>query len=200
MIGLDYPITQFLNYPIRVCYIQGFMLLLNLSRIRTPHEHFEEVYPPGTFATNEEDFSVAAPVTLAFDADKDKDHFRLAGRVATMLELPCGRCLEPFRWPVDAAFDLRYQPRLENSGEGEQEVQEDDLTTAFYENETVDLGQLMREQFYLSVPMKPLCDPDCKGLCPQCGTNRNRAACSCREDWIDPRLAALKNLRVKSKK
>ena len=171
------------------------MLFLNLSRIRTPHEHFEEVYPPGTFATNEEGFSVAAPVSLAFDIYKDKDQFRLAGRVETTLELPCGRCLESFGWPVDAAFDLRYQPHGQNSGDGEREIEEDDLTTAFYENETIDLGQLMREQFYLSLPMKPLCREDCRGLCPQCGTNLNRGTCACRSDWEDPRLAVLKALK-----
>lgn len=174
------------------------MLLLNLSRIRTAREHFDEVYPTGSFATNQEDFSVAAPVILAFDVDKDKDQYRLAGRVETMLELPCGRCLEPFRWPVDALFDLRYQPRGEDSGEGEREIREDDLTTAFYEDETIDLAQLMREQFYLSLPMKPLCDPECKGLCPQCGTNLNRGRCACQAVWTDPRLAVLKQFRTKN--
>ena len=77
------------------------------------------------------------------------------------------------------------------------EIQEDDLTTAFYENETIDLGQLMREQFYLALPMKPLCREDCQGLCPQCGTNLNRGTCTCRDNWIDPRLAALKEIRIK---
>ena len=54
----------------------------------------------------------------------------------------------------------------ENTGEGEREIEEDDLTTAFYENDEIDLGQLMREQFYLALPMKPLCRDDCQGLCP----------------------------------
>jgi uncharacterized protein len=174
------------------------MLLLNLSRIRTPHERFEEVYPAGTFATNEENFSVAEPVRLEFDIYKDKDQFRLTGRVQATLELTCSRCLEPFRWPVDSAFDLRYQPHTANTGEDEREIEEDDLTTAFYENETIDLGQLMREQFYLSLPMKPLCEHACKGLCPQCGTNLNRGTCSCTRDWDDPRLAVLKTLKKDS--
>ena len=171
------------------------MLLLNLSRIRTAHEHFEEVYPPGTCATSDESFSVAAPVSLAFDIDKDKDQFRLVGRVESMLELPCSRCLEAFNWPVDAAFDLRYQPRTRNTGDPEREIAEDDLTTAFYESETIDLGELMREQFYLALPMKPLCREDCHGLCPQCGTNLNRETCRCSRDWEDPRLAVLKTLK-----
>ena len=141
------------------------MIALNLRQIRTAHERFEQVYPPERSARISDDFRVVAPVSLAFDIFKDKQQFRLTGRVKTTLELPCGRCLEPFAWPVDAEFDLRYQPQAQNVGEGEREIEEDDLTTAFYENDEIDLGQLMQEQFYLSLPMKPLCRdstaPDC---------------------------------------
>ena len=83
----------------------------------------------------------------------------------TTLELQCSRCLEPFTAPVDQEFDLRYQPHTVNTGEGEREIEEDDLTTAFYENDEIDLGHLMHEQFVLSLPMKPLCGDACKGLC-----------------------------------
>ena len=54
--------------------------------------------------------------------------------------------------------------------------------------------QLMDEQFYLALPMKPLCREACKGLCPNCGTNLNEATCDCQVRWEDPRLAALKAL------
>jgi uncharacterized protein len=168
------------------------MLSLNLAKIRTAHERFEKVYAPEAVAAAGDSFSVVSPVELTFDIHKDKDQFRLVGRVATTLELPCSRCLEAFSWPVDAAFDLRYQPRAANAGEGEREVEEDDLSTAFYDHDEIDLGQLMREQFYLSLPMKPLCLDECKGLCPQCGTNLNRSTCDCRRDWEDPRFAALR--------
>jgi uncharacterized protein len=170
------------------------MLLLNLDKIRSAHERFEQVYSPGQFGTDDE-FRVVAPITLGVDIFKDKDQFRLAGRVQTTLELPCSRCLEPFTMPIDQAFDLRYQPHAQNTGEGEREIEEDDLTTAFYENDEIDLGQLMREQFYLSLPMKPLCRDDCKGLCPNCGANRNATTCECKRDWDDPRLAPLKALQ-----
>jgi len=172
------------------------MLLLNLTRIRTPHERFEHVYPPETFAADRDAFVAAAPISLGFDIYKDGDQFRLTGRVETMLELPCSRCLEPFRWPVDALFDLRYQPRPAEAPGHEQVLEDDDFTTAFYENATIDLVEVMREQCYLSLPMKPLCRPDCRGLCPQCGTNLNRGACACRREWDDPRLTALKTLVV----
>jgi len=172
------------------------MLSLDLGKIRTAQERFERVYAPEQFGKDEE-FTVVAPIALAFDIFKDKQQYRLVGRVQTMLELPCGRCLEPFTTPVDQAFDLRYHPHTLNTGEGERELEEDDLTTAFYEHDEIDLGHLMREQFYLSLPMKPLCREDCRGLCVVCGTNLNRDTCSCKPAWEDPRLDALRNLRAK---
>jgi len=52
----------------------------------------------------------------------------------------------------------------------------------------------MREQFFLALPMKPLCREDCKGLCPVCGINRNRETCTCQSEWVDPRLEPLRHL------
>lgn len=173
------------------------MLSLNLNRIRTAQERFEQVYTPEQFG-QEADFRVVEPIALTFDIFKDKQQFRLVGHIRTRLELPCSRCLEPFALPVDQTFDLRYQPHAQNTGEGEREIEEDDLTTAFYENDEVDLGQLMREQFYLALPMKPLCGADCRGLCPVCGANLNTTTCDCKRDWPDPRLAALKAIRTKN--
>ena len=176
------------------------MLALNLARIRDARDRFEQVYSPDQLAAGDDTFRVAAPVKLAFDIYKDKDQFRLIGSVQTTLELPCSRCLDPFTWPVDSSFDLRYQPHARNTGEGEREIEEDDLTTAFYENDTIDLGQLMREQFYLALPMKPLCQDTCKGLCSQCGANLNRDDCGCTREWDDPRLAVLKTLKTEEHK
>jgi uncharacterized protein len=171
-------------------------MLLDLGKIRAPREHYERVYPREAFSADGETFRVIEPVTLGFDIVKDKQQFQLTGRVTTTLELPCSRCLEPFTWPVNGEFSLRYQPHSSNSSEGEREIEEDDLSTAFYENDEIDLGQLMREQFYLSLPMKPLCRDACAGLCPVCGTNLNRGTCDCKREWEDPRLAVLKTLKT----
>lgn len=172
---------------------------LDLTQIRTAQERFERVYQPEAFAAGEDDVRVASPVSLAFEIFKDKDAFRLVGRTQTTLALPCSRCLEPLTAPVDASFDLRYQPHSAVAGaKSEQEIEEDDLTTAFYEDDEIDLEQLMREQFLLALPMKPLCSPGCHGLCAICGTNLNRGACTCKAEWVDPRLAVLKELRTKN--
>ena len=174
------------------------MFVLNVGTIRTDHEHFDRVFQPQAFESGEDGFRVAAPIELSFDVRKDDDRFQLTGRVATTLELMCSRCLEPFEWAVDQPFDLRYLPDVGRQGSDDLEIQEDDFSTALYENEEIDLGQLIRERLYLSLPMKPLCRESCSGLCPQCGANLNRSTCECRREWADPRFAALRALKKES--
>ena len=106
------------------------MLSLNLAKIRTPEGHFEQVYQPAELAGDTDVYSIVAPVALVFDIHKDKDRFRLVGRVVTTLEMSCSRCLDPFTVAVDAPFDLRYQPLAPNAVEGEREIEADDLDTA----------------------------------------------------------------------
>jgi uncharacterized protein len=169
-------------------------MLLDLSQMRGARDRLQRAYAPSAFESADEDYRIAQPVKLAFDVYKNRAECRLVGRMSTALELQCGRCLEPFTLPVDAAFDLLYLPHTENVGEGEVEIEEDDLDTAFYRDEVIDLGQLMKEQFYLVLPMKPLCQEACRGLCPHCGTNLNQSSCTCVSTWVDPRLEGLRSL------
>jgi len=127
------------------------------------------------------------------------DAHGVAGGMRTRLAVECSRCLEPFEVSVDTAFDLRYVPHAEDAGEDDVEVDEDDLATAFYREGMVDLIDLMREQFVLALPMKPLCEEACKGLCAVCGTNLNKTQCGCAPKWEDPRLAPLKSLLSRDK-
>ncbi len=171
---------------------------LDLSHIRQPETAFSRRYEPGDLADPGEDYRVIEPVDLAFTIHKDQDRFRLVGTLATTLELRCSRCLEPFPLPVRTSFDLRYLPEgtamPEATDAEDGELDEDDASETFYRNDEIDLGELIREHFYLALPMKPLCREDCKGLCPHCGTNLNVETCQCQERWEDPRLAGLKAL------
>ena len=170
---------------------------LSLRSLQGAREHFEKRLEPSVFAKTEgEVFRVVSPVGLSFDVERQETgRFRVAGHLTGAFELTCSRCLEPFTMAIAADFDLRYVPRLENAGEGEKEVEEDDLATAFYENDEIDLSQLVMEQFQLALPMKPLCKEACKGLCPQCGTNLNTGTCDCSQKWEDPRLAVLRAMK-----
>ncbi len=119
------------------------------------------------------------------------------GEVHALLELACGRCLEPFPYGVDVEFMDEYLPMevLEQEGD-EVELSDEEVDLAFY-GETVLLEDLYLEKLYLSLPMKPLCSGDCKGLCPYCGSNLNLGPCGCSPEEIDPRWEVLKALRNK---
>ena len=171
---------------------------LDLTRYRQPLAHFSRTFKPEEVAEPGDAYRIVAPVTLAFEVNKDKERFRLVGTVVTELELPCSRCLETFRLPVNTSFDLRYHPASEMSQDEEREVEDDDLGTSYYRDDQIDLNELLREQFYLALPMKPLCDEACQGLCPQCGTNLNTGSCNCAAGWEDPRLAPLRQLKKES--
>ena len=171
---------------------------LDLGHIREAHTRSDRTFDPAHVQQADDAYRIVAPVQLGIDIHKDKDQFRLAGTVRTELELTCSRCLEPFRFPADLAFDQRYLPQSEASPEQEAEVEEDDLETSFYRDDQIDLNDLLREQFYLALPMKPLCREECQGLCPQCGTNLNAGTCDCSPAWEDPRLAPLKALKKES--
>src|SRR5688572_11241387 len=130
---------------------------LDLSRYRQPVSTFDRTFKLGEVPDDSDAYRVVAPVHLAFEIHKDKDRFRLVGMVTAELELSCGRCLEPYRLSVSAPFDLRYLPATAASTEPEQEVEDADLETSYYRDEQIDLTELLREQFYLVLPMKPLC-------------------------------------------
>ena len=167
---------------------------LDLTRYRQPLQHFVRTFQPEEVGDSGDAYRIMAPIDLAFEIHKDKDMFRLVGSVVSELELPCSRCLEPLRLPVAAQFDLRYLPVAKAAAEAEGEVDDDDLGTSYYRNDEIDLNELLREQFYLVLPMKPLCQENCRGLCSQCGTNLNTDTCECAPVWEDPRLSVLRSL------
>jgi uncharacterized protein len=174
-------------------------MLLDLNKLHGAREHFERVFQPSLFDPADEDYRVAAPVELAMDVEKaGPGVYRVQGRVTARLELECSRCVEPFEVPVDARFEFRYVPQTVVEA-SDREISDDDLTTAFYREGTLDVVEMVREQFQLALPMKPLCAQACRGLCPVCGANLNVADCGCKPVWEDPRLAPLKGLLNREK-
>ena len=176
-------------------------MLLDLSKLHGQREHFERTFQPSVFDPPDDDYRVAAPVELSMDVERSgPEVFRVTGRAQTRLRMECGRCLEEFEVPVDARFELRYVPQPDASAvEAEREIDEDDLATSFYREGTLDVVDMLREQFQLALPMKPLCAQSCRGLCVQCGANLNRTDCACTPVWEDPRLAPLKALLNREK-
>ncbi len=115
----------------------------------------------------------------------------LRGRMEAEVRLGCSRCLESFDQTLDAEVFLQIVEEAVEFGAGEVEIHGGD-TTLFYATEgKADLAEILTEQAYLAMPLKAVCRPDCRGLCPTCGVNRNGIECDCEEGAIDPRLAPL---------
>jgi uncharacterized protein len=143
--------------------------------------------------------------TAALDLSIESRNVFVRGNLTGWFEVACGRCLGPARIPLEEDLAVTFLPRSEMPAdadaaapgeEAEASFEEDDVDVYPYDGEQVDLEQLLREQLVLAVPFAPLCRPDCQGLCPVCGTDLNREPCACDRRPVDPRLAALKDLKV----
>src|SRR5689334_15464571 len=119
------------------------------------------------------------------------------GTVTFTADLSCSRCAEPYPFANPSSFHVTFRPRPEASVENEEVeiTDEGELDVEFYSEPVISLRVLALEQVQLSIPMKPLCDESCLGLCPTCGANRTRETCSCEEKVVDERWGALKDLR-----
>jgi DUF177 domain-containing protein len=118
------------------------------------------------------------------------------GQLEGTLDLTCSRCLESFSHPVAAEFDLLLVPAPDTVAGEDEELSPADLDLDYYSGEVVDLESLLREQIILMIPVKPLCDEVCKGLCPQCGANLNRETCNCRSEAVNSPFADLAKLKM----
>lgn len=97
----------------------------------------------------------------------------------------CGRCLEDFELTWDVPVEIMVLRDVETD-EGE-----DDSLVLRQTKGEADLTEALRECLVLAYPTATICREDCLGICPQCGSDRNRQPCSCAEDDVDPRWAGL---------
>jgi uncharacterized protein len=121
---------------------------------------------------------------------------RVKGHVSVQMEADCDRCLEPARFPVDADFELYYRPVAEGYGE-DVAIDESEAEMGFYDGDGIELNDVLREFVLLTLPMQRVCSEACKGICPECGQNRNQKECGCQAAAVDDRWAALKNISSK---
>src|SRR5580692_4429852 len=124
---------------------------------------------------------------------------RLRGNFQGKFEVPCARCVEPVEIPLEAEFDLIFRPAVADSEATERSITAQETEIGYYLKDSLLLEDVLREQVLLSLPVRTLCKPDCKGLCQRCGANRNSQTCSCDEGPADPRWEALAGLRGRIK-
>ncbi|MEJ2009644.1 MAG: DUF177 domain-containing protein [Acidobacteriota bacterium] len=167
-------------------------MLITRQELELHRVTVSRTYLPGALEYQEAKFRQAGPLKVSAVAELAGDEIRIRGHISVRLEAACDRCLDGAEIPVERDFDLPYRPMQEIAREEEFEVAKDELEVGFFSGEGVNLDDVVKEQVILSIPMKIVCRPDCLGLCPVCGVNRNTERCSCSAQHEDSPFAFLR--------
>lgn len=178
-------------------------MFLDIKDLEVRPREFEEEFQPGVIDLGQ-DVHQRTPLKATGSAELVEEHhgkhevirdIRLRGRLSAALELQCARCLEPVRQDVNRQFELLYRPLGTDAGRDELSVTDAEAEIGYYQGEGILLEDVLREQVLLALPLKTVCQENCKGLCPLCGKNLNQEQCSCKVPAEDPRWEALKDIR-----
>ncbi len=164
---------------------------ITLAELEIHRVTVSESYRPGSLDYRGAEFRQTAPLHINATAELLGEEIRIAGRLETRLEAVCDRCLGPLEIPVSAHFDLFYRPMQSIAKEEEMEVPTGEMEVGFYTGDGIDTADVATEQVILFVPMKVVCSADCRGLCPDCGANRNLTPCDCAPRPKDSPFASL---------
>jgi uncharacterized protein len=132
-----------------------------------------------------------SPVAVSGSLAPAPPAFLLRAQARYRQTVSCDRCLTPVGEDVALPIELVVEELEAARGE-----EEDEQPGQLVVEDVIDTRPIVVEQVQLNLPTRPLCRPDCAGLCPRCGRNRNDGPCGCSEPEGDPRwgaLAALKN-------
>ena len=126
-------------------------------------------------------------------------NLHVRGRLSGTVTIECARCLEKCPVALRQELDLFYLPQETGQPDAQEEdveLSDRDVVVGYYAGDRLDLGEVLREQILLGLPLKPLCREGCRGLCSRCGANRNTTPCGCvpEEEPGDLRLEPLRRL------
>jgi uncharacterized protein len=141
------------------------------------------------------EFRVNEPIGVKVSFYRAGPELFFEGDLHASTTATCARCAEEFAAPSGRDFRFILAPKAVGFDK-ENDLRDEDLEFSLYDGDQIDLSPLIREQFLLSLPTRPLCQEDCRGLCPKCGVNLNHTQCQCSEETAHPGLAALRNLKV----
>ncbi|MGB5218168.1 MAG: DUF177 domain-containing protein [Smithella sp.] len=120
----------------------------------------------------------------------------IKGAFSALIDISCSRCLEDAKLTIGSDFAYTLVP-AKTETTGEMELKPEELEIGYYNGDFIDLTPIICEQIILQIPIKALCQEECRGLCQQCGSNLNISSCNCHTEAVDSRLAVLKNIVIK---
>ncbi|MBN1850907.1 MAG: DUF177 domain-containing protein [Deltaproteobacteria bacterium] len=143
---------------------------------------------------------LCTPLSVHIEIYKTGERYILSGEISGGFHMTCDRCLESYHKDIASEFQIILTPPSWESNKPETELSDKDMQVGFISEEEMDLGEIIREQIYLSFPIKSLCKEDCLGLCPVCGANLNTRPCSCLKDKGHPGFLELKRVKLEGEK
>jgi uncharacterized protein len=168
----------------------------DLTNLAGSDGSFDKELEPGELGLADENIEFSGPVHVNGEIRREASAIAISGNIYADASINCTRCAAAVEHKLSIPFDVRYTAAAEADEAAESsEVDPAELDAAVIPESGLGLEELVREQILLSLPMQFFCRPDCKGICTICGGNRNLIDCKCMENEIDPRWAALKNLK-----
>jgi len=174
---------------------EGADMFLDVKDLAIRKLRIRKSYVPGSIDFQSAEIKQVEPLEVTATAELLDGQIRVEGQIETKVEMACARCLEPVVEEVMRSFDLIYSPLPKGIKPEEERLKEDDSEIGFFEGEGIFLADVLREQVLLALPMKVICQSDCRGLCPNCGANLNHEECRCETHAMDPRLAPLARIK-----
>src|ERR1700690_1865230 len=141
-------------------------MLIHVRDLDLRAAKFDIEIAPGAIDFLEEELRQAGPLKAQGNAELvlgSLDEIQVTGHLSVTMETPCDRCLETARFPVDSDFVLYYRPVSEGHGD-EKEIDTGEVEMGFYEGESLELNDVLREQILLALPMQRVCREDCQGF------------------------------------
>jgi uncharacterized protein len=169
---------------------------ISLESVSNEPLHLESELAVGASALDREPLLALSPLRLSGDVSRIEGGYALTARLSYDGQLECSRCLTAYPFHEDEEFSLVLYPRQKQPGT-DLELDLGDLDTQYFDQPVIELSPIAEERVQMALPMKPLCRPDCLGLCPTCGKDLNLGSCACARDTVDPRWEALRALKEK---
>ena len=168
---------------------------IELEKLQGGKGDFAHVYQPDELNPIDERVNLSEAAEVSGNVRRTGGAVFVTGHVEARAQLECDRCLKPIELPVSADFGLEYITGADYESSSVAALSEEELAVSVFDGESIDVDEIIKEQILLAVPARTLCREDCKGICPECGTDLNTGPCSCADDEVDPRWAALKSFK-----
>lgn len=180
-------------------------VLLHVDDIKEEGLQLDYCEPAEAFPALEElqqrgEVRFEGPVVVSGRVQRIAELIEVEGDVKVPASVPCSRCLEDVSLALESRFALTFSKDhpvvTDEETEQEIELSAEEMGLISFKGEDIDLREAIQEQVVMALPLQPLCRPDCRGLCPQCGIDLNRETCDCQPPVFNNRFGKLKDIKI----